>query len=56
MARRLADPFEPALAGGEDYELLVALPPASLPRARAAAARAGTPLTVTAAQPRVVAT
>jgi thiamine-monophosphate kinase len=46
MARRLADPFEPALAGGEDYELAVALPPASLARARSAAARTGTPLTV----------
>ncbi|HEX9052563.1 MAG TPA: AIR synthase-related protein, partial [Anaeromyxobacter sp.] len=45
-ARRLADPWRPALAGGEDYELVVALAPASLRAARAAAARAGTPLTV----------
>jgi thiamine-monophosphate kinase len=45
-ARRLADPFAPALAGGEDYELVVALPPTSLAAARAAARRAGVPLTV----------
>jgi thiamine-monophosphate kinase len=36
----------PALAGGEDYELLVALPPARLREALAAAGEAGTPLTV----------
>jgi thiamine-monophosphate kinase len=35
-----------ALAGGEDYELLVALPPARLAAARAAAQAARTPLTV----------
>ena len=46
MADRLADPYAAALSGGEDYELVVALPPQSLARARAAAARAGTPLTV----------
>jgi thiamine-monophosphate kinase len=46
MARRLPDPFAPALAGGEDYELVVAIPPTSLERARAAARRARTPLTV----------
>ncbi|HEY6003443.1 MAG TPA: thiamine-phosphate kinase [Anaeromyxobacter sp.] len=46
MARRLPDPFAPALSGGEDYELVVAVPPTSLERARAAARRSGTPLTV----------
>lgn len=46
MASRLADPYAPAVSGGEDYELVLALPPQSLARARAAAARAGTPLTV----------
>jgi thiamine-monophosphate kinase len=45
-ARRLRDPWTPALAGGEDYELALAIPPALLPRARAAAARARTPLAV----------
>jgi thiamine-monophosphate kinase len=45
-ARRLADPLAPALGGGEDYELAVAIPPAALARARAAAARGGTRLTV----------
>lgn len=44
-ARRLADPLGPALAGGEDYELVVAVAPGALAAARAAAARAGTPLT-----------
>jgi thiamine-monophosphate kinase len=45
-ARALPDPFAPALAGGEDYELLVALAPRNLARARAAAVAAGTTLTV----------
>jgi thiamine-monophosphate kinase len=45
-ARRLADPWAPALGGGEDYELVVAIPPALLSDARAAAARARTPLAV----------
>jgi thiamine-monophosphate kinase len=46
MARRLADPWAPALGGGEDYELVLAVPPALLGRARAAALRTRTPLTV----------
>lgn len=46
VARSLEDPFEPALAGGEDYELVVAIPPRALAAARAAARRARTPLTV----------
>ena len=45
-ASRLADPYAAALGGGEDYELVVALPPAALQAAQAAAARARTPLTV----------
>jgi thiamine-monophosphate kinase len=45
-ARHLADALAPALGGGEDYELLVAVPAAALPAARAAAARGGTRLTV----------
>ncbi len=45
-ARSLADPMGPALAGGEDYELLLAVPPARLAAALRAAHRAGTPLSV----------
>jgi thiamine-monophosphate kinase len=45
-ARGLADPYGPALNGGEDYELVLAIPPPALARAREAARRAGTPLTV----------
>lgn len=39
------DPLELAAAGGEDYELLAALPPAALSGAQEALARLGTPLT-----------
>ncbi len=46
FARRLADPLAPALAGGEDYELVLAIPAPAAGAARAAAARAGAPLTV----------
>ncbi len=46
MAAHLPDPYAPAVSGGEDYELVLAVPPQSLARARAAAARTGTPLTV----------
>ncbi len=46
LAPRLPDRWAPALAGGEDYELVVAVPPAALDRVRAAARRARTPLTV----------
>jgi thiamine-monophosphate kinase len=42
---RAADPFGAALSGGEDYELLVAVPPAKVRAARRAAARVGVPLT-----------
>jgi thiamine-monophosphate kinase len=40
------EPLELAVSGGEDYELLAALPPAALASAREALAAAGTPLTV----------
>jgi thiamine-monophosphate kinase len=40
------DPLELAAAGGEDYELLVALPAEALDPAREALAALGTPLTV----------
>jgi len=40
------DPLEAALAGGEDYELVVALPPSRLGAALRAARAAGTPLAV----------
>ena len=46
LAAREGDPLLLALAGGEDYELVVALPPANLAAAQAAARRAGTALTV----------
>ncbi|HYG69998.1 MAG TPA: thiamine-phosphate kinase [Anaeromyxobacteraceae bacterium] len=45
--RRVAgrdDPFAAALAGGEDYELVVTVPPSKVAAALAAARRAGTPL------------
>jgi thiamine-monophosphate kinase len=41
-----AEPLAAALAGGEDYELVLAVAPRALARARAAAAAVGTPLTV----------
>lgn len=40
------DPLELAVSGGEDYELLAALPPSALDAAHAALAATGTPLTV----------
>ena len=43
---RLDDPWGPALHGGEDYELCVAVPRARLRAASSAAARAGVPLHV----------
>ncbi len=45
-ARGAARPFDAALAGGEDYELLLAVPPGRVERARAAARKLGVPLTV----------
>ncbi len=45
-AVELPDPMAPALAGGEDYELLLAVPPARLGAAQAAARRWATPLSV----------
>jgi thiamine-monophosphate kinase len=39
------DPLELAAAGGEDYELFAALPPAAVDAAREALAQLGTPLT-----------
>jgi thiamine-monophosphate kinase len=45
-ARRLVDPWAPALGGGEDYELVAAVPPRLIGDVRAAAARARTPITV----------
>lgn len=48
--RRRSEPgagfYLPALAGGEDYELVVAVAPPLLASARLAAAKAGSPLTV----------
>jgi thiamine-monophosphate kinase len=40
------DPLELAATGGEDYELLAALPPAAVAAAREALADLDTPLTV----------
>jgi thiamine-monophosphate kinase len=45
-APRLPDPWGPALAGGEDYELCVTVAPRRLREALAAARRARTPLAV----------
>ena len=39
------DPWEPVVAGGEDYELLVTLPADALAEGRAAVERTGTTLT-----------
>jgi thiamine-monophosphate kinase len=44
--RARADPWAPALAGGEDYELLVTVPRHRVARALRAARRAETPLAV----------
>jgi thiamine-monophosphate kinase len=44
--RRARDPWGPALAGGEDYELCVTVPPRRVRAALDAAAQTGTPLTV----------
>ena len=44
--RGRAGPWEAALAGGEDYELVAAVPPRRLAAARAAARRARTPVAV----------
>ena len=44
--RRAADPWGPALSGGEDYELCVTVPARKVRAALAAAARARTPLAV----------
>jgi len=46
LAGRARLGLAPALSGGEDYELLLAIAPALLPSARAAARRARTPITV----------
>jgi thiamine-monophosphate kinase len=45
-AARLPDPLLPALAGGEDYELVAAVPPSRLAAAQAAARASRTPLAV----------
>ena len=46
LERQGAVGLGPALSGGEDYELVLAIAPALLPAARAAARRARTPLAV----------
>jgi thiamine-monophosphate kinase len=47
-----SDPVALALGGGEDYELLVCLPPAELPRAQTLVSEAGSALTVVGAVAR----
>lgn len=48
-ARTLRDPLEGALSGGEDYELLLAVPPSRLAALQLAARRARTAVTVVGA-------
>ncbi len=50
--RAALDPWRAALAGGEDYELVLAVPPSRLGRLEAAARRARTPVAVIGALER----